>query len=292
MIGGKQWNGVKHDFNLNFNNIDPEVEGIYGIEQAYIRALNPGGGSIFALSGPTLFQPILRKSHNLAKNAHAEFIQKRKINPDDPNNPIQYFILLIITDGIINDMKQTKDEIVAIANERLPLSIIIVGVGNADFSKMDELDGDDQGLMNSKGAYAQRDIVQFVPMNKFQRLSELSKETLMEIPDQFLSYVRSHDISPVQKPEISVDNYQYRNKYVSNNQNNEQKDDDDDGWGKLQRLQTFNENILQGIDLNYENAPLPPGWEKAYDESGRAYYVDHNNGKTQWVHPSQPIGAK
>jgi hypothetical protein len=44
----------------------------------------------------------------------------------------------------------------------LPLSIIIVGVGTADFSNMVKLDGDG-GLYNSKGQKALRDVVQFVP---------------------------------------------------------------------------------------------------------------------------------
>ena len=56
----------------------------------------------------------------------------------------KYLILLIITDGIINDMKKTIDEIVR--GSSLPLSIIIVGVGNADFSSMDVLDADDEPL--------------------------------------------------------------------------------------------------------------------------------------------------
>jgi hypothetical protein len=38
---------------------------------------------------------------------------------------------LILTDGIINDMQKTIDEIVR--GSDLPLSIIIVGVGEADF---------------------------------------------------------------------------------------------------------------------------------------------------------------
>ena len=57
----------------------------------------------------------------------------------------KYQILLILTDGIINDMKQTIDEIVR--GSALPLSIIIVGVGDADFSSMDTLDADDEPLM-------------------------------------------------------------------------------------------------------------------------------------------------
>ena len=41
----------------------------------------------------------------------------------------------------------------------LPCSIIIVGVGNADFSAMEELDGDDGRLRNARGVPAARDIV-------------------------------------------------------------------------------------------------------------------------------------
>jgi hypothetical protein len=60
-------------------------------------------------------------------------------------------------------MDQTVDLLVN--NSHLPLSIIIVGIGNADFKNMDTLDGDN-GLYNSKGTKALRDIVQFVPFNQ------------------------------------------------------------------------------------------------------------------------------
>jgi hypothetical protein len=57
--------------------------------------------------------------------------------------------MLILTDGAIHDMKETKDLIVECSG--YPLSIIIVGIGNADFSNMVELDGDDVILKNSRG---------------------------------------------------------------------------------------------------------------------------------------------
>lgn len=60
----------------------------------------------------------------------------------------KYNILLIITDGVISDLQQTIDEIVD--GSSLPLSIIIVGVGSADFSSMDVLDADDQPLYSNK----------------------------------------------------------------------------------------------------------------------------------------------
>ena len=41
----------------------------------------------------------------------------------------------------------------------LPLSIIIVGIGDANFEAMNVLDGDDVRL-SSRGRYAERDIVQ------------------------------------------------------------------------------------------------------------------------------------
>jgi vacuolar-type H+-ATPase subunit F/Vma7 len=51
----------------------------------------------------------------------------------DPENK-SYFILLILTDGIINDMKDTIQEIVG--GSSLPISIVIVGIGNHDFKNM------------------------------------------------------------------------------------------------------------------------------------------------------------
>lgn len=81
----------------------------------------------------------------------------------------QYFVLLIITDGVITDMDQTRAAIVAASH--LPMSIIIVGVGGADFTDMEILDGDDGCLRSPSGETAIRDIVQFVPFRKFQNVS-------------------------------------------------------------------------------------------------------------------------
>jgi len=42
-----------------------------------------------------------------------------------------YFVLLILTDGVITDMEQTREALVHASS--LPMSVIIVGVGSADF---------------------------------------------------------------------------------------------------------------------------------------------------------------
>lgn len=62
-------------------------------------------------------------------------------------------------------MQLTIDQIFQAVN--LPLSIIIVGVGNADFTMMETLDGDD-GLFDSYNNKCKRDLVQFVPFNNFK----------------------------------------------------------------------------------------------------------------------------
>ena len=101
-----------------------------------------------------------------------------------------YHILLILTDGIIHDMSETTDLIVECA--KYPLSIIIVGIGNADFSNMEQLDGDEVRIRNSRGEPAVRDIVQFVQFKDFKEAGDfgmLAEEVLKEVPDQFVEYM-------------------------------------------------------------------------------------------------------
>lgn len=83
--------------------------------------------------------------------------------------PQQYFILLILTDGVVTDMADTREAIVRASY--LPMSIIIVGVGNADFTDMQILDGDDGVLRSPRGEPVLRDIVQFVPFREFKNVS-------------------------------------------------------------------------------------------------------------------------
>uniref|UniRef100_A0A8D2PZK5 Copine C-terminal domain-containing protein n=1 Tax=Zosterops lateralis melanops TaxID=1220523 RepID=A0A8D2PZK5_ZOSLA len=81
-------------------------------------------------------------------------------------------------------MADTREAIVRASY--LPMSIIIVGVGNADFTDMQILDGDDGVLRSPKGEPVLRDIVQFVPFREFKNASPtaLAKCVLAEVPKQ------------------------------------------------------------------------------------------------------------
>jgi hypothetical protein len=56
----------------------------------------------------------------------------------------RYNICLILTDGAIMDMDKTIDQVVRASD--LPVSIVIIGVGDADFSSMESLDADKDPL--------------------------------------------------------------------------------------------------------------------------------------------------
>jgi hypothetical protein len=106
-----------------------------------------------------------------------------------------YTIVLLLTDGVLNDVQETIDALVDLSF--LPVSVIIVGVGNADFSQMRVLDADVNPLTNSRGVRAARDCVQFVEFNRLgQDGSLLARETLMELPGQLVQYMTQNKRVP------------------------------------------------------------------------------------------------
>ncbi|XP_051922479.1 copine-4 [Hippocampus zosterae] len=170
---------VSHDFAVNFNEENPECAGIQGVVEAYQACLPK-----LQLYGPTNIAPII---HKVANSASQEVHTKEAM---------QYFILLILTDGVITDMADTREAIVQASH--LPMSVIIVGVGNADFGDMQMLDGDDGILRSPRGEPVLRDIVQFVPFRNFKHASPaaLAKSVLAEVPNQVVDYYNSRGIKP------------------------------------------------------------------------------------------------
>ncbi|XP_039005230.1 protein BONZAI 1-like isoform X2 [Hibiscus syriacus] len=195
---------VSHCFNLNGSSNYCEVEGIRGIMMAYTSALFN-----VSLAGPTLFGHVINRAAMIASQSLA-------------NDAKKYFVLLIITDGVVTDLQETKDALVKASD--LPLSILIVGVGGADFKEMEILDADKgERLESSTGRVASRDIVQFVPFRDVQSKSSTThsdasemfrsreynnhfsladegtsvvQSLLAELPAQFLTYMRSREIKP------------------------------------------------------------------------------------------------
>ncbi|KAM5578294.1 protein BONZAI 3-like [Rosa sericea] len=179
-FGARIYGGaVSHCFNMDGTPTDFEVQGVEGIMSAYSSALRK-----VSLCGPTLFGNVVNRAAEMASQSLSEHNNK-------------YFVLLIITDGILSDLQETIDALVRASD--LPLSIMIVGVGNADFKQMEILDADNgHPLRSSTGCLAARDIVQFVPMREMdsQKISVV-QSLLEELPGQFLSYMRNKGIKPL-----------------------------------------------------------------------------------------------
>lgn len=156
---------TSHCFPLTLNPEQHFVSNYTGVLQAYTQCVNK-----LEFSGPTNFSPIINEC---LKAVQAGFGQ----------NKLVYSILMILTDGLITDFQETCNAIVACS--KLPISIIIIGVGNEDFSQMDKLDADVQPLKNSQGQPSARDIVQFVPFRDFANSQHsLAEAVLRELPKQ------------------------------------------------------------------------------------------------------------
>ena len=111
-----------------------------------------------------------------------------------------YNILLLIIDGDSFDMQSTINSIVD-ANDK-PLSIIIVGVGNSNFSNCRKFDADDEPLVHSNGKKMTRDIVQFVRFADCSSVEELAKQVLAEVPKQLVTFFEAKKIVPNPRPFI------------------------------------------------------------------------------------------
>ena len=167
-------NAVNHCFPINGILEAPEIIGIDQIVACY-RATLPN----INLSGPTLFGPLLNQFLQYVRALEGQTV---------------YNIMLLLTDGIINDMAETIRLLVDLS--ALPCSIIIVGVGNADFSQMEDLDGDGQILRDDRGRPCMRDIVQFVRFTECVARGNLAEEVLKEVPPQFCQHMERIGFRP------------------------------------------------------------------------------------------------
>ena len=119
--------------------------------------------------------------------------------------PKTFNLLILLTDGAIHDLEETKQMIVELSYK--PVSIVIFGIGDADFSSMSTLDADSDVLVDQYGRPAARDIVQFVQFSDLTEMAQVEVEELMleEIPDQFVDYMVMHQEVPGSIDDIEED---------------------------------------------------------------------------------------
>ena len=174
------FDGKYTDFNfpINCNTENPSIRYIDGVLREYRNFITK-----INLAGPTYFSPMI---NDLILEVNQELDEGKVMN---------YHILMILTDGMIDDMTETKDSLVTASF--LPISVIIIGIGNGDFRNMNVLDADEYPLYDRTGRKADRDLVQFVPYNQFKdNPQKLAEQVLEEIPRQVVEYYQHKGIQP------------------------------------------------------------------------------------------------
>ena len=156
-------------FNINGTN-DPSIKGIENIISEYKKTVNN-----VEFSGGTYFSPIIKAT-------------KKKLETSK-NNDFNYYILLIISDGMICDIDKTIDSIIEVS--KFPISFIIMGIGDDVNDDMKTLNGEYGKLISSNGEVLNKDIIQYVHFKDYaDDLNKLTEAVLKYIPDQMFKYYK------------------------------------------------------------------------------------------------------
>jgi hypothetical protein len=149
------------------------VYGVDGMAEAYNKSL-----AGVELSGPTYVAPVLREFLK-----HVKGLASTQI----------YSIMVLMTDGMINDLPEAKNAIVELSYH--PCSLIIVGVGsNIDWGKFEQFLKAGGSIKNANGQIGMREILEFVPFNKLK--GNLSEDVLKKVPLEFMTYMEKTGVVP------------------------------------------------------------------------------------------------
>ncbi len=176
------------NYPINCNISDPNIHLMDNVLKEYRKFITQ-----IQLWGPTNFAPMINDLNNEVK----ENLKNGLV--------MHYNILMILTDGQINDMQNTIDALVEASY--LPISVIIVGIGGGNFGNMDILDADDNPLYDRRRRKADRDLVQFVPFNDYKNdPPKLAEQVLEEIPRQVVEYYQHKGIKPKEEEDENEGN--------------------------------------------------------------------------------------
>jgi hypothetical protein len=164
---------VSHCFSLTGDPYNPLCDNVGAVLMHYRNVLTK-----VQTWGPTMFSELL--------NTVSSIVAKRAAAAGSSCTP--YTCVLIITDGVISDMERSKAELIKLSH--LPVSVLIVGVGRENFSKLKTLDDGEGRPVQKKGnQVAVRRFVKFVDFASFSSadgqtdMARISETVLGIIPE-------------------------------------------------------------------------------------------------------------
>jgi hypothetical protein len=206
---GAKYNGVvRHCFQCGN---DVEVRGVQGIMEAYKGVFN----TTLTMSFPTVFTEVIRTAAKYAEHEQvskaavqcwhmytfrSNFIVDHPPHQEQAENEgkLSYTILLVLTAGNVEDVQATKQQLINASS--VPLSVVIVGIGEKDFKGMEFLDDHDPSIEGG------RDITKFVRFNDYRSFNLLTEAVLDEIPDQLVDYFFTKGMFPGEAETVDRDN--------------------------------------------------------------------------------------
>jgi copine 4/6/7 len=102
-----------------------------------------------------------------------------------------------LTAGNVENVKETKKQLIEASDD--PLSIVIVGIGDADFGGMEFLDEHDPAKEGG------RDITKFVRFSDYKSFNALTEAVLDEIPDQLVEFFYNREMMPGKMEDFDED---------------------------------------------------------------------------------------
>ena len=152
---------VSHCFPLNGNLSDASVDGVAGMNSQYLESVKA-----VDFSGPTNAAPCILKQ-----------VQDAKTRVLSVSGPLTYTVLLVLTDGDLDDMSATLEACAAASD--MPMSIIFVGIGKCTFESMGP-------LRSGTPPGASRSCVSFIRMEDYGAgaTARLRAKVLADLPGQ------------------------------------------------------------------------------------------------------------
>jgi len=110
---------------------------------------------------------------------------------------MRYTVLIVLTDG---EPKDTRELLQELANaSHSPISVIIVGMGEADLPSMPQLQDDllaTHRLLKTELPTASRNVVTYVAQKDHSDAAHLAKAMLQTLPSDMLAYYEACNIKP------------------------------------------------------------------------------------------------
>eukprot|EP00934_Nitzschia_sp_Nitz4_P005879 Nitzschia sp. Nitz4//scaffold331_size19140//14440//16370//NITZ4_008735-RA/size19140-augustus-gene-0.17-mRNA-1//-1//CDS//3329548185//5869//frame0 len=108
-----------------------------------------------------------------------------------------YLVLCVFTAGDIEDLESCI-ELMSSAAEDAPVSLVIVGVGNKDFTSLEKTI--QKLTVDEKGRPIGRELVSFVSFKQFAgNAAEVIGDALKDVPEQFVTYFANNGTKPMSR---------------------------------------------------------------------------------------------